>query len=215
MTQKTRANQLLLANAVISNDDKQPAATVDSSEKLPDNGVSETAAMTSPNTETAVQLPEVKRTPLKTRSLLHYKLNDKSQPTLQETDTEKHRQYELQGYLNKQYVYLIVEKTGDKQIVGYVFDGTGNKKYVYGEWVNKTLQIYDPSNTKSTVSLIDNPSVNSDTGTKSNTQLIDHNDAISIQNSQVTNTTILNQNKRSVTNFNDDSKGKTNIIIIK
>lgn len=75
--------------------------------------------------------------------------------------SEKPQQYELHGVVNQQYVYMIVEKTGKNDVVGYLFDGKGNKKYIYGEWVNKQLQIFDPSNKKLTVSLEDEPSPSS------------------------------------------------------
>ncbi|MGR9044741.1 MAG: hypothetical protein ACU83N_05555 [Gammaproteobacteria bacterium] len=61
--------------------------------------------------------------------------------------------YELQGSLNREYVYLIVKKTGQRQIEGYLFDSHGNKKFVFGEWFNKQLQIYDRSNKRLTVIL--------------------------------------------------------------
>lgn len=55
--------------------------------------------------------------------------------------------YELHGNLNNRYVFLIVKKkTGTRDITGYLFDGKGNKKYVYGEWVNRNMQLYDQSN---------------------------------------------------------------------
>ena len=69
------------------------------------------------------------------------------------------KQFQLHGYINNKYVYLVLEKlkTNDQQVVGYMFDKKGNKKYVYGEWVNNTLQVYEPSNKRSTVLLSDPP----------------------------------------------------------
>jgi hypothetical protein len=68
---------------------------------------------------------------------------------------QKRRWVELHGSLNKQYVYLIVEKTGKRDIAGYLFDGKGNHSYVYGEWFNGQLQIYDQSNKSLTIMLHD------------------------------------------------------------
>jgi hypothetical protein len=62
---------------------------------------------------------------------------------------------ELHGSLNKQYVYLIVEKTGKRDIVGYLFDGKGNHSYVYGEWFKGQLQVYDQTNKRLTILLDD------------------------------------------------------------
>lgn len=65
------------------------------------------------------------------------------------------RWVELHGSLNKQYVYLIVEKTGKRDVAGYLFDGKGNHSYVYGEWFNDQLQVYDQSNKSLTILLHD------------------------------------------------------------
>ena len=63
--------------------------------------------------------------------------------------------YELRGSLNREYVYLIVKKTGQRQIEGYLFDSRGNRKFIYGEWFNRELQIYDRSNKRHIVILYD------------------------------------------------------------
>lgn len=64
---------------------------------------------------------------------------------------EKRRKYqqwhELQGYLNNQYVYLIVKRNGEKDIKGYLFDN-GERKYIYGEWFDRRLIIYDQTNNR-------------------------------------------------------------------
>lgn len=68
---------------------------------------------------------------------------------------QQRRWIELHGSLNKQYVYLIVEKTGKRDIAGYLFDGKGNHTYVYGEWFNGQLQVYDQANKNLTIMLHD------------------------------------------------------------
>jgi hypothetical protein len=65
----------------------------------------------------------------------------------------KPERYELRGSLNREPVYLIVEKAGPQQVVGYLFDGEGNKKYIYGEWFKNSLQVYDQSNQRFTIVL--------------------------------------------------------------
>jgi hypothetical protein len=61
--------------------------------------------------------------------------------------------YELRGSLNRKPVYLIVEKIGQQQVAGYLFDGKGNRKYIYGEWFKNELQVYDQSNKRLTIIL--------------------------------------------------------------
>ena len=61
--------------------------------------------------------------------------------------------HELHGSLNNRYVYLVVKKTGTKDITGYLFDGKGKKEYVYGEWFDQQLLIYDQSNNRLNVLL--------------------------------------------------------------
>lgn len=61
------------------------------------------------------------------------------------------RWYELHGTLNSNYVYLLVERTSDQQVVGYLFDGKGNEKYIYGEWFKGQLQVYDKFNQRLTI----------------------------------------------------------------
>jgi hypothetical protein len=53
---------------------------------------------------------------------------------------------ELHGSLNGNPVYLMVEKTGKQQIAGYLFDGHGNSQYIYGEWFEDQLQVFDEAN---------------------------------------------------------------------
>ncbi|MEQ1558279.1 MAG: hypothetical protein ABL933_04990 [Methyloglobulus sp.] len=60
---------------------------------------------------------------------------------------------ELHGSVNGKPVYLMVEKTDDQHIAGYLFDASGNKHYVYGEWFNNQLQVYDQANKRLTVLL--------------------------------------------------------------
>ncbi|NOT84086.1 MAG: hypothetical protein HOP02_04730 [Methylococcaceae bacterium] len=163
LTQESQANEVMLANVVISSDDQQSAegkqhVVSEVLQPSPTTAISETLPAATEiqqlNHERELQIPDIKalsNVPIKVEQPLRYKLSDDRQ--LQLKNTQKNRQYELHGSLNSKYVYLVVEKTGDRQIVGYLFDGKGKKKYIYGEWLNQTLQIYDSSNTRSTVVL--------------------------------------------------------------
>lgn len=53
--------------------------------------------------------------------------------------------YEVNGVLNQNYVYLVVENTRKNQISGYLFNGN-QSEYVYGEWFKDYLQVFDQSN---------------------------------------------------------------------
>jgi hypothetical protein len=189
------ASNLIVANVVISNTD-QSSAAASQHNPSPETIAEEAPLPSSPETEPTdstktaepaadaaeVPAPKVnalKRTPIKGYAPLKYNLNSKAQ--LNSKGDHKPRQYELHGYVNNKYVYLIVEKAkaNGQQVVGYMFDGKGKKKYVYGEWVNKTLQIYEPSSKKSTVLLNDSPN-QSTTGSLfgNEKQFIEHSDAV-------------------------------------
>lgn len=63
--------------------------------------------------------------------------------------------YELYGVLNRNYVYLLVEKIGNHQVAGYLFDNKESGEYVYGEWFKGYLQVYDQSNNNLTIIIND------------------------------------------------------------
>lgn len=63
--------------------------------------------------------------------------------------------YELHGSLNTHYVSLVVEKAQASLVSGYLFDGQGNVEYVYGEWVEGYLQLYNQENDRYTVIIMD------------------------------------------------------------
>ncbi|CCE21732.1 MULTISPECIES: hypothetical protein [Methylotuvimicrobium] len=88
-----------------------------------------------------------------TNQLAGITFNESESPTIKpkamtkpELKTKKDQWHELHGSLNNRYVFLIVKKTGARDVTGYLFDGKGNKKYIYGEWFNRNLQVYDQSN---------------------------------------------------------------------
>lgn len=83
------------------------------------------------------------KTPISSFVIKQSPLNTK--PMNSEVKFIKNEWHELYGYLNKNYVYLLVEKIGDRQIAGYLFDNKGMGEYVYGEWFKGYLQVYDQS----------------------------------------------------------------------
>lgn len=61
--------------------------------------------------------------------------------------------HELRGSLDREPVYLMIEKLGRRQVAGYLFDRKGNKQYIYGEWFKNELQIYNQANKRLTIIL--------------------------------------------------------------
>lgn len=221
------ANDLILANVVISDNDEQ---TVIGQEQKPSPAVpheGDQAPHTDPPVTTEAQpayetesrdpvAKIIKSTPIKSEATLEYKLSNKNQPYSQ--NSQKPRQYEIHGYLNKQYVYLIVEKTGERDIAGYMFDSKGNRKYVYGEWFDKSIQIYGPGPTGKSLTIL--PSENGaqpspNTPVEKNDPISDNNQLIIIQNSEVLNSKISNQNNElNNKNHNTGLKANTGVINI-
>lgn len=68
---------------------------------------------------------------------------------------KKKRWLEYRGSLNKQPVYLMLEKTKYDLLAGYLFDGKGDSRYVYGELVKNRLQLYDTKKASFSVLLFD------------------------------------------------------------
>lgn len=170
------AEDLIIANVVISTQTTGQSSTAASS--VSDSSAAEPPVINESGQPSLDNNPEqsslkstikiIKSTPIKTGNLIRYKLSQKSLK-----EPEQPSQYQLQGYVNKQYVYLVVEKAkaDDQQVVGYMFDGKGNKKYVFGEWVNNTLQVYEPSKAKgSSVLLNEQPTPSTSNSPFSNEQ---------------------------------------------
>lgn len=151
------ADNITLAGITIAGDNPSQQAGTETKPDEPANATEVQSGTTeSVSTETTNEQAEepktsgpkiIKSTPIKNT----HNLRGLSQ--LSNNAVEKPKQYELHGIMNKQYVYMIVEKTGKNDITGYIFDGKGKKQYIYGEWVNNQLQVYDPSNKKFAVTL--------------------------------------------------------------
>lgn len=62
-------------------------------------------------------------------------------------------QLHIEGYIDKQYVRLVVDIVKDKLVNGYLFENKGVKRYVYGEKINGVLHIYDSEGRHLTVVL--------------------------------------------------------------
>jgi hypothetical protein len=109
--------------------------------------------ISTPITQTPIDNKPIGTTPIKNDALDTDLMHKQGQ--IRDYKGQNRRWVELHGSLNKQYVYLIVEKTGKRDVAGYLFDGKGNHSYVYGEWFNGQLQVYDQSNKSLTIMLHD------------------------------------------------------------
>ena len=63
------------------------------------------------------------------------------------------KQLHIDGYIDSNYVRLIVDIVNGKKLTGYLFEQTDSKKYVYGEKINGVLHLYDPNGRHLTVVL--------------------------------------------------------------
>ncbi len=57
----------------------------------------------------------------------------------------EHKQYEIEGYINKNqaYVRMVLEMENDKYVVGNMYDKSGRETYIHGEYVDGALHVYD------------------------------------------------------------------------
>ena len=60
-------------------------------------------------------------------------------------------QYDVEGYINQQYVRLVLEVADHKTVVGNMFDQSGRSVYVHGEYYNGALHVYDTNGTHFTI----------------------------------------------------------------
>lgn len=98
-----------------------------------------------PNNKPTYSAPTVKKPP--------DSLPNKNAAPVDSLKAQKRRWIELHGSLDKRYVYLMLEKTGKREVAGYLFDGKGKPVYVYGEWFKGQLQVYDQSKKRLTILL--------------------------------------------------------------
>lgn len=63
------------------------------------------------------------------------------------------QQYELDGYINKKYVRVVLEmqNDNDKYVVGNIYDKSGKGTYIHGEYVDGALHVYDSKGTHFTI----------------------------------------------------------------
>lgn len=62
----------------------------------------------------------------------------------------KSKQIEITGYVNSNYVYLIIDIEKGRYVSGNIFQN-GKPTYIYGEYVNGVLYIYDNKGKQYTV----------------------------------------------------------------
>jgi len=67
--------------------------------------------------------------------------------------SQRTQQYELDGYINKKYVRVVLEKQNhkDKYVVGNIYDKSGKGTYIHGEYVDGALHVYDRKGTHFTI----------------------------------------------------------------
>jgi len=57
--------------------------------------------------------------------------------------TRIRERFDIDGYVDKKYVYAIVDVEDERYVTGYLYDRKGNKEYVYGEFAYGALYVYD------------------------------------------------------------------------
>lgn len=60
----------------------------------------------------------------------------------------KIEQYEIEGYMNKKYVRVVLEVEKKGRIVGNIYDKKGKGIYVHGEYQEGALYVYDNEGTE-------------------------------------------------------------------
>lgn len=60
-------------------------------------------------------------------------------------------QFEVEGYVNQQYVRLVVEVSDHKTVVGNLYDKSGRGTFVHGEYYHGALHVYDANGRHFTV----------------------------------------------------------------
>ncbi len=60
-------------------------------------------------------------------------------------------QYEIEGYMDKEYVRVVLEVEKKGRIVGNIYDKAGKGIYVHGEYQEGALYVYDDEGTEYTI----------------------------------------------------------------
>lgn len=63
----------------------------------------------------------------------------------------KVKQYEIEGYMDKKYVRVVLEVEKKGRIVGNIYDKQGKGIYVHGEYQEGALYVYDDEGTEYTI----------------------------------------------------------------
>lgn len=87
----------------------------------------------------AKSAPEKSKKPVRSRSI-----NPPPMP-------QRIEQYEIEGYIDNEYVRLILDVDSKKNVVGNIYDKLGKETYVHGEYVDGAFHIYDVNGTHFTV----------------------------------------------------------------
>jgi hypothetical protein len=65
----------------------------------------------------------------------------------------KIEQYDIEGYIDQQYVRVVLEVADKQTVVGNIYDSQGKGVYVHGEYLDGALHVYDPEGTHFTIIL--------------------------------------------------------------
>ena len=62
-------------------------------------------------------------------------------------------QYEIEGYINQEYIRAVLEVENKQSVIGNIYDDQGNGTYVHGEYLDGALHVYDNAGTHFTIIL--------------------------------------------------------------
>ena len=86
---------------------------------------------------------------------IHEKLKEQSRPkprpktrSISKVIPHKVEQYEIEGYMDKKYVRVVLEVENKDRIVGNIYDKAGKGIYVHGEYQEDALYVYDDEGTE-------------------------------------------------------------------
>lgn len=101
-----------------------------------------------------LQLAEVKfaeKAPLPSKSTHTHKA--KSRSLMPQPKSKVVEQYEIEGYIEQEYIRAVLEVENKQSVIGNIYDYQGNGTYVHGEYLDGALHVYDTAGTHFTIIL--------------------------------------------------------------
>ena len=77
--------------------------------------------------------------------------NSRGKRTISTNKEKNKQQLQIEGYVDSNYVRVIVDISKNKLITGQMFLENGDATYVYGEFVEDVLHLYEPEGRHFTV----------------------------------------------------------------